>query len=58
MKISEPHVCSLPMIQNYSFTMLKSKECVLLPIEIRTEFFSLAAHDTDTKYFQELPLYK
>lgn len=39
MKKSEPFIYSLPVIQNYSFKMLRSKDCVLLLIEIQTEFF-------------------
>lgn len=41
MKMSEPFIYSLPMIQNCSFKTFMSKECVLLPIEILTDFFSL-----------------
>lgn len=38
MKISEPFIYSLLVIQNYSFKMLRSNDCVLFPIEIQQNF--------------------
>lgn len=39
MKMSEPFIYSLPVIQNYSFKTLRSNDCVLLPIETQQNFF-------------------
>lgn len=53
--MSKPFIYSVLMIQNYSFKMLRSKDCALLLRKSQTAF-SLATHDMDPKYFQQLTL--